>query len=108
MFILVKNYKPQNIPYFMDIAKEAAYLYAYSKELKKLNYQLKKHSKKAKKHLHKHHKTKDEGKKLRHKSKHLKSTDKINKLLKRHHEVLSRLRHHYLNFKHTLKKEHKN
>ena len=91
----------------MDIANEASYLYIYSKELKKLNRKIKRYSKRAKKHLHRHYKTKDERKKLRHKSNHLKATAKINKLLKRHNDILSSLRHHYLKFKHILQKEHK-
>ena len=75
-----------------------------SKEINKLNRQLKKYGKLAEKHKNNYHKSQEKGK---HKSKHEDVVKKINKLLKRHNEVLSGLRTHYHGFKHYLMKEHK-
>ena len=91
----------------MYIAKEAAYLYIYSKELTKVNKNIRRLSKRAQKHADKHNRTTDEEKKLRHKVKHRRVTNDINSLVKRHNAVVSRLKHHMINFHDALRKEHK-
>lgn len=91
----------------MSLANEASYLYVYSKKLIKLNKELKKLSKKAEKHRHKHGKAKTTKQQEKHKSKHSQTTDKIKDLTKKHNRILGRIKHHYLAFAHSLRKEHK-
>ena len=91
----------------MNLINEAGYLYLYSKKLVRLNKKLKRLSKKAEKHSHRHGKAKSEERKLRHKLKHRKTTDEMKNLIKKHNRVLRRIKHHYLTYSHTLKKEHK-
>ncbi len=90
----------------MNLAKEAAYLYLYSKELLKINRKLKRLSKKAEKHAEKHRKATEETKKAKHAHKHQKVTKKIRKLMTKHNEVLGGIRHHMVNFHEALRKQH--
>ena len=90
----------------MSLANEAAYLYTYSKKLMTINNQLKKLSKKADNHLHKHNNTNDHSKKEKHYLKHLNKKTEIQKLVKEHNQIVSRMRHHEVAFTHLLRKEH--
>ena len=89
----------------MNLVKEAAYLYVYSKGLAKINRKLRKHSKRAEKHRYKMSQTRNEKKKLRHESVHLKSARKIHKLMKKSDLLLAKLQHHYLNFREVLRQQ---
>lgn len=91
----------------MNIVNESAYLYSYSKKLKKINHQLGKLARKAHKHRKKHENLKEEKKKRKHKIKHQKAAGEMKLLLKRHNKILEKLRHHHSNFAHGLRKEHK-
>ena len=90
----------------MSLANEAAYLYTYSKKLMSINSQLKKLSKKAEKNLSKHHKTDDYAKKEKQYFKHLSKKTEIQKLIKEHNQIVSRMKHHEVAFTHLLRKEH--
>jgi len=90
----------------MSILKEAGYMYKYSKKLLKLNKQLNNLSGEANKHKKRHSKAKDEDKD-RHFVKHSQSMADIKEVMKKHNEVLNKLRKHHLNFAVYLKKEHK-
>lgn len=91
----------------MNLLKEAAYLYAYSRELIKVNKKLKSLGRKAEKHAHRYHQATSEEKQHQHKRKHSRTTAEMKKLMKKHNEIIGALRHHYLGFKHALHKEHK-
>ncbi|MEK6901733.1 MAG: hypothetical protein AABX37_05295 [Nanoarchaeota archaeon] len=91
----------------MRINYEAAYLYVYSKKLLKVNKRIKALTHNAEKHKLNHLLSKTERHKQKHQKKHARATKAIHELLKDHHELLKRLRHHYLNFAHALQKEMK-
>ncbi len=91
----------------MRINYEAAYLYVYSKKLLKVNKRIRALTHKAEKHKLNHLASRTEQQKLKHRKKHERATKSIHELLKDHHELLKRLRHHYLNFAHALQKEMK-
>jgi hypothetical protein len=88
----------------MDLVKEAAYLYAYSKELKKVNKEIKKLSKKAQKHHHKHQTSTKTHKIEKHKSKYESTAKRIKTLLAYHKRLIKTINHHQLQFTHTLRK----
>lgn len=91
----------------MNLSNEAAYLYVFSKKLKRLNKQLHYLSKKAEKHLHKHQTASSERKKEKQKQKHHRTIDNIKELMKQHNDILRRIHHHQIAFAHALQKEHK-
>ncbi len=91
----------------MGIANEAAYLYVHSKELLKLNKKITKYTKKAQKHAAKHIDATNENKKHKHKGKHLKAKKTLEKLMKEHNSLLTKLKHHQSAYAHALQKEHK-
>lgn len=90
----------------MSLAKEAAYLYVFSKELLKLNKKLKKLGRLADKHKVRHGKARVH-KKEKHKIRHVLTVRDIEELMKKHNYALGRLKTHYHRFAHYLKKEHK-
>jgi len=90
----------------MGLLKEAGYVYVYSRELLSLNKKLKRLGKLAEKHKVKHGKA-PEHKNGRHKVKHTLAVRDIEKLMKKHNQVLGKLRTHYHRFAHYLRKEHK-
>jgi hypothetical protein len=91
----------------MSLFKEATYIYIYSKELTRVNKKIKNLSKKADKHYKKHQESKEEKEKHKHRKKHLSTVDDITSLIKKHNNVMKSLKHHLLNYHHSLKKEHK-
>ena len=90
----------------MNIINEAGYLYDYSKKLIKINKELNKLSRKAHKHSHQHQKAKEE-KKHKHQKRHQSTVNEIKELMKKHNQIITKLRHHHLTYAHALKKEHK-
>ena len=90
----------------MGLLREAGYIYLYSKELKKLNKKLKRLGKLAEKHKGRHEKAAKD-KKEKHKTKHALTVRGINELMKKHNQVLSRLKNHHYRYAHYLRKEHK-
>ncbi|MBU0470428.1 MAG: hypothetical protein KKA62_00955 [Nanoarchaeota archaeon] len=90
----------------MNISKEAAYLYLYSKKLTKINKEMKRLSHKAEKHATKHSKTSNERKKEKHLKRHRQATEDIKSLMKKHNLLLNRIRHHVVNFHDALRKQH--
>ena len=91
----------------MHLANEAGYLYVLSKELMALNKQLKKLTSKAEKHLRHYSDAKTEEERLHRHTRHTRTTIEISHLLKKHHLLLQKLKHHHLAFDHTLVREHK-
>ncbi len=91
----------------MNIAFEAAYLFIYAKKLQRVTNSLKSLSKDAEHHLKKHNSAQNQKDKEKHKNKHQKTTIKIQDLIKRHNELLTKIHHHQLLFASTLQKEHK-
>jgi len=91
----------------MNIAYEAAYLFVYAKKLQRVTTKLKSLSKDAQHHLNKHNATQNPKDKEHHKTKHQKVTKKIQDLITRHNELLTKIRHHQLLFASTLQKEHR-
>lgn len=89
----------------MSITREAAYLYIYSKELTRKNKKLRELSSKAQKYAQNYHQTVDEKKRRKHGKKHHKTTQEIKELIKDHNALLSRIKHHLVNFNDTLRKE---
>ncbi len=89
----------------MSITREAAYLYLCSKELTKLNKKLHDLSKEAHHHGQKHASATDEGSRNKHARKHHNATKELQHLIKEHHEMLSRIKHHLVNYNHALRKE---
>jgi len=87
----------------MKLTKEAAHLYLYSKKLKRINKEIKVQSKKVEKHKTKYERTKQD----KHKIKHLNAKLKINKLLEKHKETITKLDKYKYAFKRALHKEHK-
>ena len=90
----------------MGLLKEAGSVYVYSRDLIKLNKKLKRLSKHAKKHKRRHEHA-PHHKKEKHYVRHSSTVNDIRDLMKKHDRVLMRLRSHYRNFAHYLKKEHK-
>lgn len=91
----------------MNIVKEAAYLYAYSRALIKINKKLRDLSQDAEKHAHRYHRAPSEEKKHKHKRRHSKTTSEMKGLMRKHNELIRSIKHHYLNFRHAFHKEHK-
>lgn len=91
----------------MHLANEAAYLYLLSKELVSLNKQLKKSTAKAEKHLRNQARSKTEDERRHHRLKHARTTIEITHLMKKHNELLDKLRYHHLAFNQWLSKEHR-
>lgn len=78
----------------MTLANEAAYIYQLSKDLRSLNKKL--------------HKAREKSATVSHRpEKNAAAKKKLEKLLRKHNEVLQRLRHHHVAFTHALQKEHK-
>ena len=91
----------------MHLANEAGYLYVLSKELMTLNKQLKKLTMAAEKHLYNNSRAKTEEERLHHRTKHTRTTIEITYLMKKHQDLLEKLRQHHLAFDHALRREHK-
>lgn len=91
----------------MNLANEAGYLYVLSKKLTWLNRRIKRCNKKAEKHAHRQAQAADQYKKHKHRIKHEKTKIVIHHLLKEHHALLTKIKHHKLAFTHALAKEHK-
>lgn len=91
----------------MTLANEAAYLYAFAKELANINHKLQRLSKKAEKHIQKHNQALSQDERQKHRTKHANVTTKIRKLLEKHNEILINLRRHQIAFANALQKEHK-
>lgn len=89
----------------MSITREAAYLYLCSKELTKLNKKLHDLSKEAQHHKQKHAFATDEKSRYKHAQKHHHATKEIQNLMKEHHEMLNRIKHHLVNYNNALRKE---
>ena len=89
----------------MSITREAAYLYLCSKELSKMNKKLHGLSKDAQHHGQKHASATDEKSRHKHAKKHHHTTKKLQHLVKEHHEMLSRIKHHLVNYNNALRKE---
>ncbi|PIN73454.1 hypothetical protein COV20_04485 [Candidatus Woesearchaeota archaeon CG10_big_fil_rev_8_21_14_0_10_45_16] len=90
----------------MSLRKEAAYLYLLSKELNKVNKELKHLSKKAEHHIEKHNRSKSEEDRQRHRKKHHNVKTEMEKLLKRHNDLISTIRAHSHRFIRKLQDEH--
>ena len=89
----------------MSITREAAYLYLCSKELTKMNKKLHDLNKEAQHHGQKHATAADEGSRSKHAKKHHKATKELQHIVKEHHEMLSRIKHHLVNYNNALRKE---
>ena len=89
----------------MSITREAAYLYIYSKELTQKNKKLHGLSKEAQHHAQRYQQAKDEGDKHKHSKKHHKVSQEMKELLKDQSLLLSRIKHHLVNFNGALRKE---
>ena len=89
----------------MSITREAAYLYLCSKELTKMNKKLHELSKEAQYHGQKHTLAADERTRYKHSKKHHHATQEAQHLLNKHHEMLSRIKHHLVNYNNALRKE---
>ena len=91
----------------MNLAFEAAYMFIYAKKLQIINNRIQSLSKDAQHHLHKHNTAKDEKTKSHHAKKHENTKQRLLNLIKRHNELLQKLKHHQILFASTLQKEHK-
>ena len=91
----------------MGLANEAGYLYVYSKELAAVNKRIQRLSNRAEKHARKHSNASDENEKRKHRIKHSRIKSEIERLLKKHHKILQRIKHHHTAFYHSLGKEHR-
>ena len=89
----------------MSITREAAYLYLCSKELTKMNKKLHDLSKETQHHGQKHASATDEKSRSKHAKKHHYATQEIQKLITEHHTMLSRIKHHLVNYNNALRKE---
>ena len=89
----------------MSITREAAYLYLCSKELAKMNKKLHDLRKETQYHGQKHASAMDERTRHKHATKHHHATQEIQKLMKEHHAMLSRIKHHLVNYNNALRKE---
>jgi len=89
----------------MSITREAGYLYIYSKELIKMNKKLHKLSKEAHSHGQRHLQATDEKTRFKYAKKHRKAGEDLQDLVKKHHALLSRIKHHLVNYNHALRKE---
>ena len=89
----------------MSITREAAYLYLCSKELAKMNKKLHGLSKETEHHGQKHASATDEKSRYQYAKKHHHATQEIQKLMKEHHAMLSRIKHHLVNYNNALRKE---
>ncbi|MBI2125247.1 hypothetical protein HYV87_04380 [Candidatus Woesearchaeota archaeon] len=89
----------------MSITREAAYLYLCSKELTKLNKKLHRLGKEAHSHGQRHLQATDESSRNKYQKRHHKTGEEIKKIMKEHHTMLSRIKHHLVNYNHALRKE---
>ena len=89
----------------MSITRESAYLYLCSKELTKINHKLHDLSKEAHKFAQKYHAATDEKTRHKYSKKHHGVTEDMRKLMKEHNAMLSRIKHHLVNFNNALRKE---
>ena len=89
----------------MSINRESAYLYLCSKELTKMNKKLHELSKDAQYHRQKHALAADERTRYKHSKKHHHATEELQQLLKKHDAMLSRIKHHLVNYNNALRKE---
>ena len=89
----------------MSITREAAYLYLCSKELSKMNQKLHDLGKEAQHHAQKHLQAADEKARFKSQRKHHQATEELQHLLKKHHAMLSRIKHHLVNYNNALRKE---
>ncbi len=91
----------------MSLPTEAAYLYSYSKELRRVNKELHKLAKELEHHREKHAKTTNEDKRTKHKKKHTEATSDAKGLVRKHKHLLKQLEHHLLKFHEEMRKQHK-
>ncbi|MEK6899918.1 MAG: hypothetical protein AABX05_02225 [Nanoarchaeota archaeon] len=89
----------------MSITKESAFLYVYSKQLTKVNKKIHEASKEMHEYTDKYHKASEPEKKHKFQKKHHKINEEIKDLLKDHNALLSRLKHHLVNFHDALGKQ---
>ena len=89
----------------MSITREAAYLYLCSKELTKMNKKLHELSKEAQHHGERYALATDERTRYKHTQKHHHATKDIQNLIKEHQAMLSRIKHHLVNYNNALRKE---
>ena len=89
----------------MSITREAAYLYLCSKELTKMNKKLHDLSKEAQQHGQKHALATDEKNRHHYAKKHRQAGEELQHLAKKHHALLSRIKHHLVNYNNALRKE---
>ena len=89
----------------MSITREAAYLYLCSKELTKMNKKLHELSTEVQYHRQKHALAADEKNRYKHSKKHHHATGELQQLLKKHDAMLSRIKHHLVNYNNSLRKE---
>lgn len=91
----------------MSLASEAAYLYIRSKEFTKVNKELKRLGEKAQELSKKHANSSDEKQRKKYHEKHSKTTEEIKKLVKRHNQILTRIKHHMVGYNDALRKQHR-
>ncbi len=89
----------------MGITRESAYLYLCSKELTKINKKLHEQSQKSHELAQKYHQAADQRTKVKFWKKHHRAAEEMRKLMKEHHAILSRIKHHLVNFNNALRKE---
>lgn len=89
----------------MQLVNEAINLYIISKEIVALNKKIKKLAEVAEKHLYKHSRTSSAEEKHYHQVKHARTAIEISHLMKKHHDLLEKLKHHHVAFDHALNKE---
>lgn len=89
----------------MSITRESAYLYLCSKELTKINKKLHEQSQESHKLAQKYHQAADQRTKVKSWKKHHHANEEMKKLMKEHNAMLSRIKHHLVNFNNALRRE---
>ena len=89
----------------MSLTREAGYLYLCSKELAKINKKLHDLSKDVHHHRQKHLQAADEKSRYKHAKKHHHAAKELQQSMQKHHSMLSRIKHHLVNYNNALRKE---
>ncbi len=89
----------------MSIVRESAYLYLCSKELTKINKKLHDLRKEAHALAQKYHQVADEKTRYKYGKKHHQATEEMKKQMKGYQEMISRIKHHLVNYNNALRKE---
>ena len=89
----------------MSITRESAYLYLCSKELTKMNKKLHEQRKETHTLAQKSTQATDERTRVKFWKKHHRAAEEMKKLMKEHNAMLSRIKHHLVNFNSALRTE---